>query len=146
MQRRWGLHRTGQSQPSARGAAETVNRFARVGVAGRPAWAAERTQRNAPQIASDRGADGDSFRPGPHSNIRGELATSTAQGELQQAAERPSEQCPGWEKRERGGVVGDALVLQVILVKACPRVTLLLCIRLLARGNHRLLGCNTFVR
>ena len=93
---------------SRRESLETENRFARAGGAGRPARAAERTQRNAPQIASDRGADGDSFRPGPHSNIRGELATSTAQGEVQQAAERPSEQCPGWEKRERGGVAGDA--------------------------------------
>ena len=72
--------------------------------------AAERTQLNAPQIASDRSADGDSFRPGTYSNTRAELATSTAQGGTQQAAERPSEQRPGWEKRERGGVAGDAPV------------------------------------
>ena len=58
--------------------------FRAGGQGGWPAWAAERTQWNAPQIASDRVADGDSFLSGRHSNIRAKSAISGAQGEVWQ--------------------------------------------------------------
>jgi hypothetical protein len=93
-QRRSGLCRTGHSQPSARPAPETQNRFGRAGGAGRPACAAGTTQRSALQIAADRAEDGDPISPDPNTKIRAKSAISTAQGEAQQPEHGASEQWP----------------------------------------------------
>ena len=102
-QGRWGLHRTGQSQPSARAAPETENRFGWAGASGRPACAAGTTQRNTPQIAADRGEDGDPISPDHNNNNRTKSAISAAQGEVGQPEHDACKQCPGRRSAREAG-------------------------------------------
>ena len=59
------------------------------------------TQRNAPQIAADRGEDGHPISPDHNNNNRAKSAICRAQGDAQQAKHGASEQCPGAEQRKR---------------------------------------------